>query len=132
MPPAALKRNGKILVDNRCFDRDGQASQATAEAVPADETNAKLKVNFLPAVVRWIPFTDGDYWVLKIDSQYRVALGGTPDRKYLWLLGREASIPAPVLDEYLSEGRRQGFILDRLIYPRNTGRDVTDVMLESD
>lgn len=29
---------------------------------------AKLKVNFLPAGLRWLPFTDGDYWVLKIDD----------------------------------------------------------------
>ena len=128
----SLKSSGKIRVDNRCFDKDRQPSQATAEAEPVDGTNAKLKVNFLPAALRWIPFTDGDYWVLKIDSKYRTALVGTPDRKYLWVLAREPSIPTAILDEYLSEARHQGFVLAGLIYPQHTGREVTDAMLESE
>ncbi len=80
----SLDNNGKIRVDNRCFDNNNQPKQARGQAEPVDATNAKLKVNFLPAALRWIPFTDGDYWVLKIDPEYRVALVGTPDRKFLW------------------------------------------------
>lgn len=121
--------NGAVRVDNRCFDKDKQPSQAIGEAKPIDDTNAKLKVNFLPAGLRWLPFTDGDYWVLKIDADYRVALVGTPDRKFLWVLARERSIPTATLDEYLSEARRQGFDLAKLITPHHTGRDVTDAML---
>ncbi|RVL92304.1 lipocalin family protein, partial [Sinorhizobium meliloti] len=95
-----------------------------------DATNAKLKVNFLPAALRWIPFTDGDYWVLKIDPEYRVALVGTPDRKFLWVIARESAISESTLEDYLAEARRQGFDLKSLIRPRNTGREVSDAMLE--
>src|SRR5690606_41705787 len=40
----SLKDNGAVRVDNRCFDKDQQPSQAIGEAKPVDETNAKLKV----------------------------------------------------------------------------------------
>lgn len=128
----SLKDNGKIRVDNRCFDKDSQPAQAIAEAEPVDGSNSKLKVNFLPAGLRWIPFTDGDYWVLKIDAEYQVALVGTPNRDYLWVLAREPMVPPEKLEEYLSEARRQGFDLTGLITPRHTGREVTDAMLESE
>ncbi|SMF53416.1 apolipoprotein D and lipocalin family protein [Xaviernesmea oryzae] len=122
--------NGKILVDNRCFDKNDRPKQAIGEARPTDETNAKLKVNFLPAALRWLPFTDGDYWVLKIDPEYRVALVGTPDRKYLWVLARESAISDSTLEDYLAEARRQGFDLTKLIRPRHTGRQVSDAILK--
>lgn len=126
----SLNEDGNVRVDNRCFDEDGKPSQAIGEATAVDEANSRLKVTFLPEFIRWIPFTSGDYWVLRIDPDYRVALVGTPDRKYLWVLAREPNLPAGTLDEYLSEARRQGFHLDRLITPRHTGREVTDAMVE--
>ncbi|WJR66954.1 lipocalin family protein [Neorhizobium sp. CSC1952] len=126
----SVNSNGKILVDNRCFDKNDRPKQAIGEARPIDETNAKLKVNFLPAALRWLPFTDGDYWVLKIDPKYRVALVGTPDRKFLWVLARESAISDSTLEDYLAEARRQGFDLTKLIRPRHTGREVSDAILK--
>ncbi|MDX0289454.1 lipocalin family protein [Sinorhizobium meliloti] len=126
----SLDNDGKIRVDNRCFDNNNQPKQALGQAEPVDATNAKLKVNFLPAALRWIPFTDGDYWVLKIDPEYRVALVGTPDRKFLWVIARESAISESTLEDYLAEARRQGFDLKNLIRPRHTGREVSDAMFE--
>ncbi|NLS03618.1 lipocalin family protein [Rhizobium sp. P32RR-XVIII] len=126
----SLDTNGRIRVDNRCFDKDNQPKQAVGEAEPIDETNAKLKVNFLPAGLRWLPFTDGDYWVLKIDPKYRIALVGTPDRRFLWVLARDRAISESTLEDYLAEARRQGFDLKNIIRPRHTGREVSDAMLE--
>lgn len=125
----SLTESGAVRVDNRCFNGEGQPTQAIGEAKPVDEANARLKVSFLPKFIRWIPFTDGDYWILKLDPDYRVALVGTPDRKHLWLLAREASLPEATVHEYLAEARRQGFDLKDLITPGHTGRDVTDALL---
>ncbi|MDM9644471.1 lipocalin family protein [Rhizobium sp. S163] len=127
----SLNSNGKIRVDNRCFDEHDKPSNAVGEAEPVDETNAKLTVNFLPAALRWIPFTNGDYWVLKLDPDYQIALVGTPDHKFLWVLARESSILEASLNEYLDEARRQGFDLSKLIWTPHTGREVSDTMLES-
>lgn len=120
---------GNVQVDNRCFDAKGEPSRSLGEATPVDKTNSRLKVTFLPKYIRWIPFTTGDYWVLKLDPNYRAALVGTPDRKNLWILGREPKLPAAMLQEYLDEARAQGFDLGKLITPQHSGREVTDAMI---
>ncbi|MFK4811693.1 lipocalin family protein [Devosia sp. ZW T5_3] len=125
-----LNDKGNVGVDNRCFDEDGKPARALGEAFAVDDTNARLKVSFLPPVVRWLPFGRGDYWVLKIDPDYAVSLVGSPSRKYLWVLARRPFVARETLDEYLAEARRQGFDLTGLITPRHTGRVVSDDMVE--
>lgn len=125
----SLNDVGKVRVDNRCFDAKGTPTQSIGEATPIDQTNTRLKVTFLPEVIRWLPFTTGDYWVLKLDPGYRVALVGTPDRKHLWLLSRVPDLDGETLQEYLVEARAQGFELTKLITPRHTGREVTDALI---
>lgn len=127
----SLNPDGTVRVDNRCFDESNMPSNAVGQANAVDDTNAKLKVNFLPAALRWLPFTDGDYWVLKIDPEYQISLVGTPDRKFLWVLARQSFIPEASLEEYLDEARRQGFDLEKLIRAPHTGREVSDALLES-
>ncbi len=62
---------------------------------PGERQGGTVGGSFLPEFLRWIPFTNGDYWVLKIDDAYTVALVGTPDYKCLWLLARDlASTPS--------------------------------------
>lgn len=119
-----LEPDGEIRVENRCINKDGQPDRAIGVAVPYGGSNAKLKVSFLPEYLRWIPFTQGDYWVLAIAPDYSVALVGTPDRKHLWLLSRTPSLPTDVVEDYLAVGRSQGFDLDLLITPRQSGRMV--------
>ena len=122
----SLESDGKIGVENRCIGADGKPDRAIGVAVPQDATNARLKVSFLPQYLRWIPFTEGDYWVLEVAPDYSIALVGTPDRKHLWLLARTAALPADVVDNYLAVARSQGFDLDRLITPRQSGEKVPD------
>jgi apolipoprotein D and lipocalin family protein len=126
----SLNDSGTVRVDNRCFDEDGQPQQSVGEATPVDDTGSRLTVTFLPKFMRWIPFTSGDYWVLKLDPDYQISLVGTPDRRYLWLLCRSPDLPQDTRDEYLAEARHQGFDLTELIVPRHTGRDVSDDMIE--
>ncbi|HWK63599.1 MAG TPA: lipocalin family protein [Rhizobiaceae bacterium] len=128
----SLNDAGKVRVDNRCFNAAGKPTEAVGEASPVDETNSRLKVTFLPKGLRWLPFTEGDYWVLKIDPDYRTSLVGTPDRKNLWVLHREPSLADETLQDYLADARRQGFDLANLITPRHTGREVTDSMVEGE
>jgi apolipoprotein D and lipocalin family protein len=113
-----------IRVDNRCFDKNGNPTQSIGEAAPADNSNAKLKVTFLPEFLRWIPFTKGNYWVLKLTDDYSVSLVGTPNREHLWLLARTPQIHQSVQRAFLDEAVAQGFNLSKLIYPIQSGRKV--------
>ncbi len=125
-----LEDDGCVRVDNRCIDKNGKASQSIGRATPVKGEVARLQVTFLPQFLRWIPFTTGDYWVLKIDDAYSVALVGTPDQKNLWLLAREPRIEDATKAAYLAEATRQGFDLEKWITPRQSGRRVTDDLLE--
>lgn len=120
--------DGGIRVENRCLDKHGTPERSIGVAVPQDDNNAKLRVSFLPAYLRWIPFTAGDYWVLAIAPDYSVALIGTPDRKHLWLISRTAAVPSDVADDYLALAKSHGFDLDQLITPRQSGRMVADAV----
>lgn len=117
---------GRIRVENRCLDKEGRPDRSIGVAVPQDKSNAKLKLSFLPEYLRWIPFTHGDYWVLAIAPDYSVALVGTPDRAHLWLIARTAALPTDVLEDYLAVAKTQGFDLDALITPRQSGQMVPD------
>lgn len=125
----SLQDDGHVQVDNRCLNEQGEPTQALGRAVPDADHPGRLRVSFLPAALRWIPFTEADYWVLKIDPDYRHALVGTPAHKHLWLLAREAGISAETEAEFLAEARRQGFALDQWIRPEQSGVRVTDDQL---
>lgn len=124
-----LEDDGSVRVDNRCIDKDGAPSQSIGRATPVNGKPGQFQVSFLPELLRWLPFTKGDYWVLKIDDAYTVALVGTPDRKNLWLLAREPRIDPAAEATYLGEATRQGFDLERWITPAQSGRRVTDELL---
>jgi len=126
-----MTADGRIRVENRCLDKDGKPDRSIGLAVPQDAGNAKLKVSFLPEYLRWIPFTQGDYWVLAIDADHAVALVGTPDREHLWLIARTAALPSEVVENYLAVAKTQGFGLDRLITPRQSGNMVPDTAFEA-
>lgn len=126
----SLRDDGTVEVDNRCLDAKKEPTRAIGQAVPDEEHAGRLRVSFLPEGLRWIPFTRADYWVLKIDAEYRYALVGTPDHKYLWLLAREHEIDEAVAGEYLAEARRQGFELDEWIVTPQSGGRVTEEQLE--
>ncbi|OBI00416.1 lipocalin family protein [Mycobacterium sp. E2733] len=123
--------DGSVRVDNRCIDKAGRPSQAIGRATRVNGQAGRLQVSFLPQFLRWIPFTRGDYWVLKIDDAYTVALVGTPDRKYLWLLAREPHIDHATEAANLAEATRQGFDLAKWITPRQSGGRVTDDLLNA-
>lgn len=122
----SMQHDGSVRVDNRCRDERGEPSQAIGQAIPDPEHPGRLRVSFLPAALRWLPFTRADYWVLRIDEGYRHALVGTPDHRFLWLLSRTPSMGVELREDYLSTAREQGFELDDWITAEQSGA-VVDV-----
>lgn len=110
----SLKDDGKVAVHNR-LRRRGEVDEAVGEATALDDSASRLDVSFLPEGLRWIPFTKGDYWIIALEPDYSVALVGSPDRKYLWLLARTPRIEAATRERYLAIARAQGFDLTLLI-----------------
>jgi apolipoprotein D and lipocalin family protein len=111
----ALRTDGRIDVLNRCRAADGRLIEARGEAYVVDErTSAKLKVRFAPAVLSFLPFVWGDYWVVGLATDYSWAVVGSPDRAYLWILSRTPMLDPDRYSEALAAARRSGFDVSRL------------------
>ena len=118
-----LNADGTVRVDNRALDGEGEPEQAVGEATIVDGSgNAKLEVSFMPDGLKWIPFTKGDYWVLRVDADYRTALVGGPGCRYLWLLSRTSDPGDATIKDFLASACAQGYALDDLIHTQHTGR----------
>ncbi len=126
----SLNEDGSVRVDNRCLDGEGAPTQAVARAVPVEGATGQLRVNFLPKFLRWLPFTEGDYWVLELDPGYATALVGSPDREHLWLLARTPAVSEDEREAYLASARAEGFDLTDWIHTPQSGSRVTDDQVE--
>lgn len=117
----SLNENGTIRVQNRCLNESKALEESIGEATIVDGPNGKLEVSFLPEGLRWIPFTKGDYWILKIDPNYNTVLVGEPDLKYLWLLNRDVTLDQTTQQECLHYAESLGYDLSELIHSIHTG-----------
>jgi apolipoprotein D and lipocalin family protein len=57
----------------------------------------------------------GDYWVLAVDEKnYRYALIGGPDRRYLWVLSRTRTMDQETFSQLTGLAKSQGYDLSDL------------------
>ncbi len=103
-----------IRVINRCYDEKGKKiDEAQGKAYVVENSgNAKLRVSFF-----W-PFY-GDYWILKLASDYRYVVVGEPSRKYLWILAREKTLNETDKKEILEELSALGYTASMLYWTKN-------------
>ncbi len=78
-----------------------------------DISNSDLTVTFR-VLFGWIKFS-GDYKVLALDNDYKYALVGAEDRKSLWILSRDKSVPADVKANYIKLANELGFDTSKLV-----------------
>lgn len=107
--------DGRVKVVNRCRQADG--SEKSAEGVARQvggATSSKLKVRFAPAMLSFIPQVWGDYWVIDLDPDYRLAAVSDPDREYLWILSRTPTVEKASFDALVARIAAQGLDVARL------------------
>lgn len=108
-----LLADARVRVTNRCARADGSTETAQGLArvvpVPGQPDAGRLEVSFAPRWLGWVPLVWGDYWIMQLDADYQVALIGTPDRKYLWVLSRTPQMDGARLQALLDYARETGF-----------------------
>jgi len=108
------QRAGLRVIDRR-RRADGRGDVVRGRARVVDPVSqAKLKITFAPAVLRWLPIFWTDYWILDVTPDYSRALVGTPDRRSLRILARKASIPASDYHTMLLHAAAQGYDTARM------------------
>ena len=117
----ARQPDGRIEVVNRCRTADNRVIDAKGVARVVDaSSSAKLKVRFAPAVLSFLPFVWGDYWIVGLADDYSWSVVGSPDRAYLWILARTSTLEPARLDAARAAARANGFDIDRLAMTRHT------------
>ena len=116
------RSDGTIGIHNECATEKGGIDKADGVATVVDtKTNARLAVIFDNWFARLFGSSrEGNYWILDLDTEYRTAIVGTPDRRYLWILSR-----TPVLDEetyqrLVEKAGQLGFSVSGLIRAKRT------------
>lgn len=111
-----LLPDGGMAVENTCVTARGRCRSIAgrAEVVPCSG-NARLRVRF-EGIAGLVPVSrEGNYWIIAVDDDYRWALVGTPDRRFLWILARERSLPPDEYAALVHRARCLGFDVDRLV-----------------
>jgi apolipoprotein D and lipocalin family protein len=109
----ALRDDGAVSVLNTCRKTLDDPDPTTAEGVarPADATNARLKVTFVP----WLgPLAEGDYWILGLSDGYTVSVVGAPSGGTGWILARTPQIAAADLQFAHEALSRNGYDIEQL------------------
>lgn len=111
------RADGTISVHNECMTDSGAIEQAEGVATVVDRaTNARLTVVFDNFFARLFGSSrDGNYWIFALDPEYRSALVGTPDRRYLWILSRAPQLDEPTYQRLVEQAARLGFPISDLI-----------------
>lgn len=115
-----LRPDGAVGVHNECVTDAGEREQIEGVATVVDaRTNAKLNVQFDNWFARLFGSSrEGNYWILDLDAEYRTALVGTPDRRYLWILSRTPQLEEPVYSRLVELSRGFGYRTDGLVRDR--------------
>lgn len=109
----ALQKDGTVSVLNTCHKGgpQGPARTASAKAWSVDPSGSRYEVSFFR------PFR-APYWIIELDEQYRWAAVGHPDRKYLWILAREKTLPPEVEKALLAKLQALGYDTARMKRPK--------------
>lgn len=112
--------DARVGVHNECVTDSGTLDQVDGVATVVDPaTNARLAVIFDNFFARLVgPFREGNYWILDLDPDYQVAMVGTPDRRYLWILSRTPNLDMTTYQRLITKAQTLGFPVSKLIKTR--------------
>jgi lipocalin len=105
-----LRDDGKVDVINSGWkDGDYKVANGKARQPEPKKDPAHLEVSFFL-------FFYSDYNILMLDELYQVALVGSKNQDYLWILSRTPLISNVVKDAFVAEARRRGYDTSKLIW----------------
>lgn len=109
--------DGAIGVHNECVTDTGGVEQAEGVATVVDtKTNARLTVVFDNWFAQLFGSSrEGNYWILDLDQEYRTAMVGTPDRRFLWILSRTPQLDESTYRRLVERAQQLGYPVPDLI-----------------
>lgn len=107
----SYRDDGGIKVVNRGFNTKKQKwKDAVGKAYfVGDETKGHLKVSFFGPIY-------GPYVVFELDENYQYSFVTNHNKKYLWLLSRQAQITPELKEKFINRINAMGFNTDKLVW----------------
>ena len=112
--------DGLVGVHNECVTESCGVEQVEGVASVVDpKTNARLTVVFDNWFARLFGSSrEGNYWILDLGPEYRTAMVGTPDRRFLWILSRIPQLEDSTYQRLAERARQLGYPVSDLIQAR--------------
>lgn len=106
----SVNSDGKTLkVDNSC-EKNGKLHENVGKAIPEDETNAKLKVEFVQTLD-----IGAQYWIVRLAKDYSYSVVSSPNYRYLWILYRQPVMPETLYNQIVADLKRDEFPVEKLV-----------------
>lgn len=100
-----LREDGRLSVRNTCHEDSPDGPVRVAEGLAWMPAPGRLKVTFTP----FLPFINGDYWVLDVDDDYQLAVIGNPAGETGWILARNPQITPAAYQKAVSVLQAMGY-----------------------
>ena len=88
-------------------------------ANPDPRPSASVRRQKKPAILSFLPFVWGKYWVIDLAEDYSYAVVGEPNREYLWILSRSPSMDPGMYARILDRITQQGYDSSKLVRTRH-------------
>ncbi|WPU65067.1 lipocalin family protein [Peredibacter starrii] len=106
-----------ISVLNTCLKEKGKETIKGQAVVSNAATNAELIVTFDSFFTRLFR-VKGDYNIIKLDKDYQYVMVGSANRKSLWIMSRQPTMPEATYQEYVEYAKTLNFPVDHLVISR--------------
>lgn len=120
-----LQEEDRMQVRFSCANAECQILSAVGELRPSRRHDAsdrsKLEIRFSSDWLSAPSDVWRDHWVLYVDPDYQHAMIGTPDRRCLWMLGRERVPNRLALQQMLRYAAQLGFSVNKVLRTGETG-----------
>ena len=106
-----VRGDGTIAVTNTAYLGEEESYQLEGSAEPVAAGVSDRYVVSFDGFLSFVPTPDeGNYWVMELADDYSMALVGTPDREFLWLLARDGTdFDEERAAKYLERAAADGF-----------------------
>lgn len=108
-------KDGKpvINVENSCFKEDGEQKIAKGSAKVKGERALAVKFSVFMNL-----FDKANYEIIFIDTNYQVAVVGSPDKEYLWILSRQI-LSKEQIQDLLNMAQSCGFDISDVVFDKH-------------
>lgn len=121
----AMQADGNLRVHFTCESSDCELISAEGVLRPSRRHDpidpAKLEIRFTSDWLSAPASVWREHWVLYVDFDYRHTLIGTPDRRCLWMLGRDPVPNREAIQAMLRYAAQLGFRVNKVLRTGETG-----------